>query len=85
MRIIIFLTFMISIVNSFLPFNKKYVRHLSKLYLKYEPKKIWEEMDMFDKFEYYSAKNDTQKQHEYMLKIHKLISTKIKLRNNKEL
>ena len=46
---------------------------------------IWEEMFMFDKFEYYSIKNDSKKQHKYMLKIHNLIATKIKLKSNKNL
>lgn len=42
-------------------------------------------MFMFDKFEYYSIKNDSKKQHKYMLKIHNLIATKIKLKSNKNL
>lgn len=79
------MAFMMSVINSFVPFNRKYVKHLSKLYLIYEPTKIWEEMIMFDKFEYYSIKKDTKKQHEYMFKIHNLIATKIKLKSNKNL
>lgn len=43
------------------------IRLSSKLNLKYIT--CSDDMDNFDKFEYYSTKNDTQKQSEYFLKI----------------
>ena len=41
--------------------------------------------DMFDKFEYYSAKNDTKKQEEYLFKIYKLNLFKKNLTDNRNL
>ena len=43
------------------------IRLSSRLNLKYINYR--DDMDNFDKFEYYSTKNDTQKQTEYFLKI----------------
>lgn len=62
----------ISIAVSFLLKNVNVKRYESKLNLKYLPDESKMYQDMFDKFEYYSVKNDTKKQEEYLFKIYKL-------------
>lgn len=62
----------ISIAVSFLLKNVNVKRYVSKLNLKYLPDESKMYQDMFDKFEYYSVKNDTKKQEEYLFKIYKL-------------
>ena len=62
----------ISIAVSFLLKNVNVKKYVSKLNLKYLPDESKMYQDMFDKFEYYSVKNDTKKQEEYLFKIYKL-------------
>tara|TARA_B100001027_G_C16010201_1_gene216544 strand:- start:205 stop:459 length:255 start_codon:yes stop_codon:yes gene_type:complete len=62
----------ISIAVYFLLKNVNVKRYESKLNLKYLPDESKMYQDMFDKFEYYSVKNDTKKQEEYLFKIYKL-------------
>ena len=56
------------------------IRLSSKLNLKYINYR--DDMDNFDKFEYYSTKNDTQKQTEYFLKILRDINYKKLFKKN---
>lgn len=80
--IFIFLT---SLAYSFLSGNFRSSKYLTKLYLRYLPDESKMYQDMFDKFEYYSAKNDTKKQEEYLFKIYKLNLFKRNLTDNKNL
>lgn len=74
-----------SLTYSFLNSNFRNSKYLTKLYLRYLPDESKMYQDMFDKFEYYSAKNDTKKQEEYLFKIYKLNLFKKNLTDNKNL
>ena len=73
----------ISIAVSFLLKNVNVKKYVSKLNLKYLPDESKMYQDMFDKFEYYSVKNDTKKQEEYLFKIYKLNLFKANLTKDK--
>ena len=72
-----------SLTYSFLNSNFRNSKYLTKLYLRYLPDESKMYQDMFDKFEYYSAKNDTKKQEEYLFKIYKLNLFKKNLTDHK--
>ena len=74
-----------SLTYSFLNSNFRNSKYLTKLYLRYLPDESKMYQDMFDKFEYYSAKNDTKKQEEYLFKIYKLNLFKKNLTDNRNL
>lgn len=72
-----------SLTYSFLNSNFRNSKYLTKLYLRYLPDESKMYQDMFDKFEYYSVKNDTKKQEEYLFKIYKLNLFKANLTKDK--
>ena len=74
-----------SLAYSFLNSNFRNSKYLTKLYLRYLPDESKMYQDMFDKFEYYSVKNDTKKQEEYLFKIYKLNLFKKNLTDNRNL
>ncbi len=56
-------------VRSFINLNLRYKQYVPKLYVKFIPDDPTVCKDIFDKFEYYSLKNDTVKQMEVFKEI----------------